>query len=72
MKRTIEIVYRWWRDGGKKVKASHVEALEERAQDRIFAMVAEGYRSGELYDNIHMTDRDPEDGIEYSGWWELE
>jgi len=33
--------------------------------------MVDGCTSGELVDNIHMTSRDPEDGIEYSGHWEV-
>ena len=75
MKRTIvtTIKYCWSPvDGGGECKPEHVEALEETAENRISEMSAEGYTSGELWDNIHMTDDDPEDGIEYRGWWEKE
>jgi hypothetical protein len=65
------ITYRWWREGNKDIKSEHIEALEETATTRIFEMLAEGYTSGELYENIRMTDNDPEDGVEYSGWWEI-
>lgn len=72
MEKTIEskITYRWWRDDGD-IKPEHEEALEERAQDRISEMTKEGYTSGELIDYIRMTDDDPEDGVEYHGWWEI-
>ena len=69
IERKITITYRWWRDG--EVKKEHVAALEEAARERISEMAKEGYTSGELHDNIHATDDDPEDGVEYSGWWEL-
>ncbi len=65
------ITYRWWRDGDDEIKPEHAQALEERADDRIVEMMKEGYTSGELRDNIRMTDEDPEDGIEYQGWWEV-
>lgn len=71
LERSIQITYRWWRNGKLKIKPEHVPALEERADERIAEMRAQGYTSGELSDNIHMTDKDPEDGVEYSGWWEV-
>jgi len=71
MKHTITITYRWWRDDGKRIKPAHQEALEEAATSRISEMMAQGFTSGELTDNIHMTNRDPEDGTAYSGWWEV-
>ena len=69
--KTITYTYRWWRDGENEIKPEHIEALEERADERIAEMMGKGYTSGELYDNIHMTDDDPEDGVEYSGWWDV-
>ena len=66
------ISYRWWRDSGKNIKPEHVEALEERAEERIQEMMGQGFTSGELTDNIHMTDKDSEDGVEYTGHWEVE
>ncbi len=69
--RSITIDYRWWRGQGKKIKPEHVEALDEAAMNRIAEMMNQGYVSGELNDNIHILDTDPEDGVEYSGWWEV-
>ncbi len=72
MKRTITITYNWWRTDGQPVKPVHIEALEESAWKRIVDQMSLEYISGELYDNIHMTGDDPEDGVEYSGWWSVE
>jgi protein tyrosine phosphatase (PTP) superfamily phosphohydrolase (DUF442 family) len=71
MERQVNITYRWWRSDKKEIKPAHVEALEETAMDRIRDQMENGCTSGELCDNIHMTSRDPEDGIEYSGHWEV-
>lgn len=65
------ITYRWWRSSGHPIRPEHVEALEESANDRINAMMTEGMTSGCLNDNIHMDDEDPEDGVEYMGYWEI-
>ncbi len=70
MKRTIIISYEWWRGAGEEIKELHVEALEESADLRIGEMMKEGFTSGELRDNIRMND-DPEDGVEYSGYWSV-
>lgn len=69
MERKITITYRWWRDG--EVQKEHVQALEEAARDRITEMAKEGYTSGELCENIRISDEDGDDGVEYTGWWEL-
>jgi len=66
----ITIVYRWFRSGSKDIKPEHIEALNESAQERIWEMIGKGYKSGELNDNIRMTDDDGLDGVEYLGWWE--
>ena len=72
MKRKITITYRWWRTDGKAIKPAHVEALEERAEEQVQEMMGKGCREGELTDNIHMTDHDPEDGVGYEGFWQVE
>ena len=71
MERSKLITYRWWRSGEKDIEPEHVEALEERAQERIGEMMKDGYSSGELLCNLPMTDSDSEDGVEYSGWWDV-
>ena len=71
IERSRTVAYRWWRDGENEIKPEHIEALEESAEGRIAEMTGQGYSSGELKDNIRMTDDDPEDGVEYTGWWEV-
>jgi hypothetical protein len=71
IERKIEITFRWWNDDQTEVKPSHIEALEETAKERIFQQMNEGMTSGELTDNIHIDNTDGEDGIAYSGWWEI-
>jgi len=70
LEKTFTITYRWWRNSGEEVKPNHIEALEEAAMSRIQEMIAEGYNSGQLFDNILMDDNDGKDGVEYVGWWE--
>lgn len=72
LERKITISYRWWRKNGKDIVLEHVFALEEMAMNRIQEMMPQGYVSGELNDNIHMTDNDPKDGVEYNGHWTSE
>ena len=69
MERKITLEYNWYRDDAEDVKPEHIEALEESADSRIREMMAEGYTSGELLDDVRMSDADGEDGISYSGWW---
>ena len=71
LERSYGITYRWWRDDGQDIEPEHVQALEESADSRIAEMLGEGYSCGELQDNIRMTDDDPDDGVEYSGWWKI-
>lgn len=60
----------WWRNNDlDEIDPEHAEALDESARERIFKMIKEGYVQGELHDNIHMHDSDPEDGVDYHGWW---
>jgi hypothetical protein len=68
---TVTINYKWWRENGKKVKPAHVGALDETAMTRIAEMMNQGYVEGTLSDNIHMISLDPEEGVEYRGWWEV-
>lgn len=70
MNRKIVITYWWKADNGEEIKPSHIEALEETAEQRINEMRADGFTAGELIDSISMDDDDPEDGVSYSGWWE--
>ena len=67
IKRTITTTYEWWNDGD--IKPEHIEALEEHAIEHIYTMTEEGYTCGDLNVNIYMTDDDPDDGVDYSGWW---
>jgi hypothetical protein len=73
MKKKVTITFTWWHEIGDDTPISpkHQEALEESAIERIQKMWNEGYSSGELYDTVRMFDEDGEDGISYSGWWEL-
>ena len=70
IERKITITYNWYRGDKKPIKPEHIPALEERAMDRIKEMMAQGYISGELHDDVRMDDEDGDDGIEYSGWWD--
>ena len=72
MKKKIILSYNWSRnDGKKKISTRHEEALEEDAMSRIFEMTKEGYTSGELHTFVRMDGKDGEDGISYSGWWDM-
>lgn len=64
----------WWKSGDREapIKEGHKEALEEHAFERIGHMMEAGYLEGELNNNIYMDDNDPEDGVEYRGYWKVE
>ena len=53
------------------ISQDHLDALDESGMERAMEMIKEGFVEGELHDNIHMHDSDPEDGVEYSGYWRL-
>lgn len=65
-RRTI-VTCRWWRDSENEIKPDHIPALEEQAEEHIFMMTKHGFTSGELNDEILMSDDDPEDGVAYFG-----
>ena len=71
MKKKIIIRYNWINENDTDIKKSHLEALEETAMNRIFEQCQEGYTSGELIDCVRMGEEDGEEGIEYSGWWDM-
>ena len=70
IEKQITITYRWWNNEIEEISSGHMKALEETALDHIAIMLKIGFTSGELKDNIHMYNTDPEDGIEYHGHWE--
>ena len=74
IKRKIVITY-WWRCEQIKgnIPESLATALEESTEERIKHMMAEGYSSGELIDNVNMDLpglETPAEGWDCSGWWE--
>ncbi len=72
MEKQINIKFRWWNDDETEIDADHQEFLEKSAIERIIFMMREGYTSGELFDTVCIHDTDPDDGVEYSGWWKIE
>ena len=62
--------FRWWNDQLASIDPRHLKALEETAVEHIQKQRVMDYTSGHMTDNIHMYDTDPEDGIEYQGYWE--
>lgn len=69
--REIIITYRWWNSNekGKEIPANVQAALEESAEERILQQIKGGSTSGQLVDCVRMNDDEPEDGVEYQGWW---
>jgi len=69
MQKKITITYSWWNAERTAIPANVREALEESAMDRITNQMKDGYTCGTLSDNVRMNDNDPEDGIDYQGFW---
>ena len=72
----IKIKYNWSCDQGFEIPEKHKEALIEDAQGRIFEMIAEGYREGELLTSVRygqdiVSEEDEEEGLSYNGWWSI-
>jgi len=73
MKHIIEITTEWWNNENPKIeiKTSHREVLEEEGINRVVEMMKDGYTSGELNHNLCLDQNDPDEGIDYSGFWSL-
>lgn len=77
MKRKLVIKYHWTNDEGiEPIPEMHQEALEEDALDRIAEQLKEGNWCGELSSSVRfgkdrVPEEDEEDGLNYSGWWEV-
>jgi hypothetical protein len=69
--RKLRITYRLWRTDGKSIEQSHVEVLEDRAMELIQRQMRAGNVAGELCENLYVTVKDPENGIDYRGHWEV-
>lgn len=66
-----QLTISWRSANNEPIPEKHQEALEESGFKRAGEMIDQGYLSGELKDNIRMTDDDPEDGVSYFGHWEV-
>lgn len=66
----------WWLsteiNGSNKPLSRHEDALAEKALEIITAAMSEGMTSGELIDQVRLTDEDGEEGITYHGYWSFE
>ena len=77
MEGQLNISYYWSCDQEVEIPELHKEALREDAETRIFEMIGEGYRSGELSTSVRfgkdrVPQEDEEDGLTYSGSWSCE
>ncbi|MHA1972812.1 MAG: hypothetical protein ACTSW1_07460 [Candidatus Hodarchaeales archaeon] len=66
------ITYRWWKPDRSEIKTSHIEELDEVAEKRIAELRTEGCTSGDLIANLCLSNEDPNEGIDYNGWWEID
>ena len=70
-KEKITIKFNWWTDDEEVIDSKHREMLIVSAWESITKMLGDGYIEGKLSDYVHIHDSDPEDGIEYNGWWKF-
>ncbi|MGP9796953.1 hypothetical protein ACT3UJ_06310 [Halomonas sp. 86] len=72
MKRSFEVRYQIQTVSGQEVHEDHVEDLEQLAHERIFSMIQDGYREGELFQRYRVTTGSGEDEVSetYRGYWE--
>jgi hypothetical protein len=72
LERKITITFRWWNDETEEINPRHAEALEESAINYIFSKYqSDRITSGELSDNLCMSNADPDCGVDYQGWYEI-
>lgn len=68
----MNISIEWWKaEDGSTPKEDHKNELIENALERVPAMILEGYSLGELLDNLCTSNADPNEGVDYRGYWTL-
>jgi hypothetical protein len=72
----ITINYYWESSDVQEIPKEHKEFLQADALKRIFMMIEEGYKSGELYTSVRLgkdvvSQEDEQDGLSYYGWWDI-
>lgn len=60
-----------WKTEDLYMPSGHKEALQESGIEQALSMAGKGYVCGELSDNVFISDDDPDDGIDYRGWWKI-
>lgn len=72
MEKSIKIVYRIQTLDADAVHDDHEEQLEALALERIFEMIEEGYREGQLFHQLRLETEGEEGTVSrtYSGHWE--
>lgn len=70
----LKISYSWKNKetGSVDIPYDHADALHETAQEQIGVALSKGITSGDLVDNIHMNEHDPDEGVDYIGEWKLD
>ena len=64
-----KITYRWWNQNRSPIKPEHEQELGDEAIKRIAEMIPQGFTSGQLVASIHTSSDDPDEGLDYEGWW---
>ena len=70
------IKFNWKCDNLCEIPKEHEDALKEDAIERIFQLINEGYYRGVLNTTVRygqdiVPDENEEEGLQYSGFWEL-
>lgn len=70
MKKKINIIFEWWHDEIEEISPEHQTELEERAMEKIYQCLRDGYTSGQLFENIYEGGL-VNDFVRYQGHWEM-
>ncbi|WP_415912569.1 hypothetical protein [Neptuniibacter sp. QD37_11] len=67
-----QIVQKWWSEDKTVDVSRYTDMLQETGSEQARLMIENGMREGELNDNIaHYVD-DPEDGVDFRGWFTVQ
>lgn len=68
----INISVEWWNaDDRSEPKRDYKDELVESAIKQVPGMILEGFTSGQLLENLCVSDKDPNEGVNFVGHWIL-
>lgn len=71
----MNVEFQWWRPSdsaepeAKKVLKRHEDDLKKAAKTEIFSKLQAGVTQGELTANLCVSNEDPNEGVDYRGYW---